>query len=53
MDSAEMPKYLYVMFNKDWKGKFKFGYTTKLTSRICSSHEHHSSLTNYKFVFEM
>ena len=49
----EMPKFLYIMENTDWRGKYKYGFSTNLKNRICSSHEQHSSLTNYKNIFQV
>ena len=49
----EMPNFLYIMENTDWRGKYKYGFSTSLKNRICSSHEQHSYLTNYKNIFQV
>ena len=51
--SDNMPKHIYLMSNEDWYQKFKYGYTTDLNSRLCCSHEQHSSLTNFEYIFEV
>lgn len=47
--------YLYVSQNDDWKyeSKYKAGFTTDYRRRIIDSHEQHSHLSTYLYLFEL
>ena len=51
--TKNMPKHIYIMSNPDWVKKYKYGYTIDLNNRLCCSHEQHSSLTNFEYIFEL
>lgn len=48
-----MPHYLYILTNPDWKGKCKFGYTKNYQKRLLDSPEQHSSLSNYRYLYQV
>ena len=48
-----MPHYLYILTNPDWKGKCKFGYTKNYQKRLLDSSEQHSALSNYRYLYQV
>jgi superfamily II DNA or RNA helicase len=47
--------YLYIISNPDWiyENKYKYGFTNNINNRLNNSHEQHSYLSIYKYIYKI